>query len=304
MSKPRVLSYPMAMLVMVCSPLLFSMAGVVTRHLEAPRGFEITFWRSLSMAIFMAMIVLWRGKTDVIDNIRKIGWIGVLSGIFWAMLFTCFMMSLTLTTVANTLIVDSIVPFLTAVSAWIFLRQRTPLRTWFAIALASSGIVWMFLNSAYDLGSTHLLGMTVALGAPVAATGNFIILKKAGRELDLIPAVFLGGVFSCLFMLPLAWPFQSSLHDIGIMAGLGVFQLSLPCICIVMASRTLSAPEMSLIGMLEIVLGPLWAWLGAGEVPAQATLIGGAFVLLALVLNEVSMLRQLRRMQKGLSARP
>lgn len=294
-------SYTKALLLMVCAPVLFSIAGVVTRHLEAPRGFEITFWRSLSMAIFMAIVVTWRQRSQAIVSIRKMGALGLLSGIFWAMLFTCFMMSLTLTTVANTLIVDSIVPFLTAVCAWIFLKQRTPLRTWFAIALASLGIIWMFVGSASELGATHLLGMTVALGAPIAATGNFIILKKAGLEMDLIPAVFLGGVFSSLFMLPLAWPFQSSWHDITIMAGLGVFQLSLPCICIVVASRTLSAPEMSLIGMLEIVLGPFWAWLGASEVPAHATLIGGSFVLLALILNEVAMLRQLKRMRQDFS---
>ena len=56
---------------------------------------------------------------------------------------------------------------------------------------------------------------------------------------------------------------------------------------LVMASRALLAPEIALIGLLEVILGPLWAWLGAGEVPAQATLAGGAIVLAALVANEV-----------------
>jgi len=61
------------------------------------------------------------------------------------------------------------------------------------------------------------------------------------------------------------------------------------------AARQLAAPEVALLGLLEVVLGPLWAWLGAGEVPAAATLTGGALVLGALVLNELASLRAGRR---------
>jgi drug/metabolite transporter (DMT)-like permease len=92
-------------------------------------------------------------------------------------------------------------------------------------------------------------------------------------------------------MLPLAWPLQASLHDVAILAILGFFQLGLPCMLMVRASRGLSAPEISLLALLEVLLGPLWAWLGAGEVPAQETLIGGALVVAALVFNEMAGLR-------------
>jgi len=76
-----------------------------------------------------------------------------------------------------------------------------------------------------------------------------------------------------------------------LLALLGIFQLGLPCMLLVIASRTLLAPEIALLGLLEVVLGPLWAWLGAGEAPGQATLVGGALVLLALVGNEISAFR-------------
>ena len=131
-----------------------------------------------------------------------------------------------------------------------------------------------------------------ALGVPLAASVNVIALKKAGHGVDLIPTVMLGGVLSALMMLPLAWPFQASPHDIGILAILGFFQLGLPCMLMVAASKSLSAPEISLLALLEVLLGPIWAWLGADEVPAQATLMGGAVVVLALVFNEVAAMRQ------------
>jgi drug/metabolite transporter (DMT)-like permease len=69
-----------------------------------------------------------------------------------------------------------------------------------------------------------------------------------------------------------------------------VFQLGLPCMFLVLASRALVAPEIALLVLLKVVLGPLWAWLGAGEEPGYATLLGGAVVLLALAANEAGTL--------------
>ena len=126
---------------------------------------------------------------------------------------------------------------------------------------------------------------------PLAASINVITLKKAGQAIDLVPAVLLGGVFSALLMLPLAWPLQASAHDLGILATLGFFQLGFPCMLMVIAARSLSAPELSLLALIEVLLGPLWAWLGAGETPLQQTLVGGAIVLTALVGNEMAALR-------------
>jgi drug/metabolite transporter (DMT)-like permease len=142
-----------------------------------------------------------------------------------------------------------------------------------------------------NFSSHHLLGMLVALVIPVAAAVNVVTLRASAAKLDLIPAVMLGGALSCLVALPLALPFQASGRDIALLAFLGFFQLGLPCMLLVIASRTLLAPEIALLGLLEVVLGPLWAWLGAGEVPAESTLLGGMIVLGALAANELPTLR-------------
>jgi drug/metabolite transporter (DMT)-like permease len=153
-------------------------------------------------------------------------------------------------------------------------------------------MVWMFASGVSQVDGRHLAGMAIAFAVPIAASVNVITLKKAGHGIDLIPAVFLGGVFSAVIMLPFAWPLQASLHDIGILAILGIFQLGLPCMLMVAAAKSLSAPEISLLALLEVLLGPLWDWLGADEVPAEATLAGGAVVLAALVFNEMAAMRE------------
>lgn len=289
---PNPHSHHRAVLLMICAAMLWSMAGVLTRHLDAARGFEVTFWRSVFAALFVAGALGWQQRGKAFATVRAVGKLGMLSGAMWSMMFCCFMIAMTMTTVANTLIVMSISPLLTAFFAWLFLHQRIAARTWLAIAVAFIGMVGMFVSGMAHVSSTQLAGMAIALGVPLAASVNVIALKKAGHGVDLIPSVLLGGVFSALMMLPFSWPFQASLHDIAILAILGFFQLGFPCMLMVAASKSLSAPEISLLALLEVLLGPIWAWLGAGEVPAQATLSGGAVVLLALVFNEVAALRQ------------
>jgi drug/metabolite transporter (DMT)-like permease len=103
----------------------------------------------------------------------------------------------------------------------------------------------------------------------------------------MLPAVLLGATLSAAVTLPLAWPLQASTHDIGLLALLGTVQLAIPCLLVVRLSRELPAPEIALLALLEVIFGVLLAWLGAGEVPADSTLAGGALVLAALVANEV-----------------
>lgn len=281
-----------AIVLMIIAPTLWSIAGVLTRHLEAARSFEVTFWRSFFSALFVAgALISQQGVRSAVKTVRAVGPLGVVSGLMWCAMFTCFMIALTKTTVANTLIVMSVSPLLTAFLAWLLLKADIPQRTWLAIVAAFAGILWMFVRSINDVGGQHLVGMLIASAVPVAAAVNLIAIKRAGHGVDLIPAVFLGSVFAAILMLPLAWPLQTSLHDLAILATLGFFQLGLPCMLMVRAARHLSAPEVSLLALLEVLLGPLWAWLGAGEVPAQETLIGGAVVMAALVSNELAAMR-------------
>ncbi len=288
---PLLTQHSRAVLLMVCAATLWSMAGVLTRHLENAQGFEVTFWRSVFAALFVAAALAWQQRRQAPAVLRRLGKPGLVSGLMWCVMFCCFMIALTMTTVANTLIVMSVSPLLTAFLAWIFLRQEIALRTWLAILVAVAGMIWMFAGSLAQVGARELAGMTIALGVPLAASINVITLKKAGQAIDLIPAVFLGGVFSALLMLPLAWPLQTSAHDLGILATLGFFQLGFPCMLMVIAARSLSAPELSLLALIEVLLGPIWAWLGAGETPLRETLVGGAIVLTALVANEVAAMR-------------
>jgi drug/metabolite transporter (DMT)-like permease len=213
----------------------------------------------------------------------------------WAVMFTCFIVALTLTTVANVLVVSSLGPLCTALLAWFMLREPIPARSWLAIVAASVGMGAMFGAgfTADDLG--HIAGLALALTIPIAGAINVVVLRKSAAHLDLMPAVMLGALISAVITLPLALPFAASARDLLVLGALGVFQLGVPCLMLVLASRTLTAPEIALLALLEVVLGPLWVWLGAGEVPAGSTIAGGAIVLAALAGNELAALMQRKR---------
>ena len=283
-----------ALALMVLVTLLWSIAGVVTRHLDAARSFEVTFWRSLFNALTLAVgLTLLRGPALWPGLLRadRVLWA---SGLCWAVMYTAFMVALTLTTVANVLVTMAIGPMVTALLARPFLGQRLPLHTWLAIVVAGVGIASMFGAEVGRGGS--LLGSLVACAVPLAGAVNWILLQKnaesGAQAPDMLPAVLLGALISAAFTLPLAWPLQASTHDLGLLALLGSVQLALPCLLVVRLSRELPAPEIALLALLEVLFGVAWAWLGAGEQPPASVLFGGALVLGALVANEAFALRR------------
>jgi drug/metabolite transporter (DMT)-like permease len=287
------LTHSKAVVLMVAVALMWSTAGVVTRHLESARSFEITFWRSFFTALSLLVILpLFQGRTVFMRLLQggKSLW---LSGLCWCVMFTAFMVALTLTTVANVLVTMALGPLFTALIARIFTNYRIPPRTWLAIGLAGVGIVWMYGGQADLLA--QLGGTLVALMVPLAAACNWTVVQhsqKHQQKIDLMPAVLLGALVSCLVTLPLAWPLATTSYDLALLGMLGLTQLAIPCVLSVWCATVLKAPEISLLALLEIVFGILLAWLGAGEVPGSSVLYGGALVVSALVINELMAWRQ------------
>ena len=288
-----VLNHRGAVFTMLGVTLLWSMAAVVTRQLEAARGFEMTFWRSATTwGVLAAVLGMQRGAA-VLGQLRTGGRPLWLSGLMWGVMFTCFMMALALTTAANVLITMSMAPLFTAVLAHFMLGHAVARRTWVAIALAGVGIVWMYA-AGFDGNPRHLLGTAVALCVPLAGAINWNVSQRAAGKVDLVPAVLIGAALSTLVALPLSWPLQASTHDVAWLALLGVFQLAIPCVLAVMAARVLPAPEMSLLSLLEIVFAIAWVWLATDEKPTAAVVLGGSLVLLALVVSQWLGLRDAR----------
>jgi drug/metabolite transporter (DMT)-like permease len=305
------LSHTQAVFLMMAVTLMWSIAGVVSRQLEAAARFEVTFWRSAFTALSLLVILpLWRtadrsampaGSTQ--QGLLQRHW-GVLpasrsfwvSGVCWGVMFTAFMLALTFTSVANVLVVMAAGPLFTALVARIFIGQRLPLRTWAAILVAGAGIVYMYGSQMWTAftdpaanASGLVLGSLAALCVPVAGAINWTVVQRSqqhGESIDLVPSVLLGALISSVATLPLALPFAATGNDIVWLAMLGLVQLAIPCALAVVCARSLKAPEVSLLALLEVIFGIVWAWLWANEIPGREVLLGGSVVIGALLINE------------------
>lgn len=319
MGQNRSLSHTQAVAMMVVAALLWSSAGVVSRQLEAAVRFEVTFWRSAFTVLSLLLLLpVWRqttrthGKAEAASWARRFRtsqWVhhhwGLLpasstfwlSGLCWSVMFTAFMLGLTFTSVANVLIIMSVGPLFTAVLAWLVNGQRLQMRVWGAIVLAGAGMAYMYGGQVVDLMNSDqaqahrlVLGSLIALCVPVAGALNWTLVQRSqrhGQRIDLVPAVLVGAFLSCIYTWLPSQPFQATSGDLLWLALLGLTQLAMPCMIAVIAARTLKAPEVSLLGLLEVIFGILWPWIFAHEAPGTPVLLGGGVVLIALVGNEL-----------------
>jgi drug/metabolite transporter (DMT)-like permease len=284
----RLSEHSKGVLLMVGATMCWASAGVLVRNMHLTRGWEITFWRSLFMTLFVlgVLVAQYRGATA--QRIRAVAKPGLIVGALWALMYVCFILALGHTTVANVLVLTSISPFAAALLGGLFLHERVPGRTWMAMIAAFAGIALMFTES---LRSGGLSGNLIALAIPVAFACNVVILRRTHASVDMLPTLVLSGLFSMILTLPLAVPFQAGTWDFALLAIMGVVQLGLGCLLMLAAAPRLQAAEIGLLAVVEIVFGTLSTWLVVGERPGRLALIGGLVVISALVVNEVIGLR-------------
>lgn len=276
-------------LLMLGATLCWATAGVLVRNMEVTDGWKITFWRSFFMTVFMLLVLAYRHGGGVWQRIRAMGWPGVVTGMLFAGMMISFILALSLTTVANTLVVGSISPFVAALCGYLFLGEKVPPRTWLAMVVAIGGIVIMFFDA---LSGSGWAGNLIALCIPIGFGANVVLLRKHRNSIDLIPAVLLAGIFSTLIALPFALPLAVSVADLGLISVMGVLQLAIGLLLMMAAVPYLASAEIGLLSILEIVFGTLSVWIFIGERPSQAALVGGGMVVAALIVNEIAGLRQ------------
>jgi drug/metabolite transporter (DMT)-like permease len=269
---------------MVVAAICWSSGGLLVRALSIANAWEIVFWRSLFMTLFVAGVLLVLHGRRMPQAVIAVGQPGLVSGIFLAGTFFFFIGSLTRTTVANTFVLMSVSPFLAAIAGRLFLREVVPLRTWIAMTVAFAGIVVMFADS---LDAGRLSGNLLALGVSCCFAGQLTVLRKYHARIDMLPQVMIAGVVSLVVAAPLVPAFAATGRDLFILALMGCVQLGAGCLLATAASRVLSATELGLLALLEPILGPLWVWALMGEKPGGAALTGGAIVLSAVIASEV-----------------
>ncbi len=260
------------------SAVVFSTAGLFTRLIDLD-AWTMLFWRGLFGGLSIAAYVVWRERRGALATLRAIGRDGLLVALCSALATVCFLNALRLASVADVLVIGATAPFLTAAMAWAFIGEREDTTTLVASLVAVLGVAVMVGGVA---GESRLLGNLLALGMTVFLSLMMVILRKR-RGIDMLPATGLSAFLCALIVLPFAHPAAAQGDGLALLAVFGAVQFGLGLILMTLGSRLVTATRAALIGVLDTPLAPLWVWLAFGDMPAAATLAGGAIVLAAVV---------------------
>lgn len=192
------------------------------------------------------------------------------------------------TSAANALLVLAIAPFLAAILSWFLLRERIDRATAIAIALVFAGVLILASGS---LGHGRLLGDGFALMNALTIAAYYVTLRTTGNR-NMLPHLALGSILGGLLAVPFADFEPVSTTQALLIFLSGAVILPGAAGLLMLGPRYLPAPEVSMITLLEVILGPLLVWAVIGENPGQMTLIGGAVIVITVALHTLRRLTQ------------
>ena len=279
--------YALGLASVVGASFFTSLAGIFVRLTEDAEGFTLLFYRSLAFVLFMAVFLGLRYRGRTVDAFLAIGRPGLVVALALGTAFMSFIFALMETSVARVVFIGGTSPFVAAALAWLILRERLAPITLLAMVGALLGIGVMVWEG---LAEGSMLGLLLAF-VPVLGYAVTLVCFRFKKGEDMLPAVFLAGVFAMVVSGFAAPTLAISANDLLMAILLGVVQLGFQYLLITYGVRRVPAAEVALLGRLQLVLGPLWVWIGVGEVPTVATLLGGGIILAVVLLHPLVMLR-------------
>jgi drug/metabolite transporter (DMT)-like permease len=257
----------------------WSTAGLLQRQLTLDTATQVcgrAVFAGVALLAYVAVVE--RGR--VVQAFRSIGLAGIAVALCVAIASGAFISALNHTTVARVLFILAIAPVLAAVLARVALGEPITRRTAFAMALALAGVALM-LGAP---GEGSLTGDGLAFLAALAFAA-MVVITRWRSDVSMAPATCLSQVILVVGFLPFASPAEIGAGDVGWLAALGVGQIGLGFALLTVGARLIPAAQVGLITLLEVVLGPLWVWLALDERPSTLTLVGGAVVIVAILVQ-------------------
>jgi len=282
MNNDRLL-YRRGILQLVASGIFLSTSGIALRIIEEADGWQILFYRSLALSVTILLILVFQKGSRIFDEFRGLGWNDYLLAVFLGTGFVAYVFALLYNTVANALFIFSCAPFVAGFLGWILLGERVATRTWFAIGVAMAGLAVMVGS---ELAVSHYLGTLLALWIPIAYAASIIAVRSSKRD-NMLVALCLAGLVAGGLSAIFVTDYALTSRDLIISLYLGVFQVGVGFTLVVLGARYVPAAQVGLLALVEPVLAPIWVWMGVGEVPSLATVVGGTIIFLAITTDGI-----------------
>ncbi len=248
----------------------------------------LLFYRGLIPFFVVLIGLLFFYRTKFFDALFNIGYVGIFYVISFSMCNITFIISIQNTNVANTLIMVAMAPMLSAVLATVFLKEKTNIKTWIAIFITFFSVAFIFYDSL-KLGNIlgDIFGFITALGLAINAN-----LARYAKDRDLVPSAVLGKLCVAIFAFFFVENFELVETDLIIIPIMCIMCVAIPFVLVTIAPRFISAPEVNLFFLLEVIIGPIWVWLIINEKPSIETIIGGFVILITIATHSYAALKK------------
>ena len=265
-----------------------SFGGLIVKSFEGATLWQILFWRSFFFSITVLVFLIITYKKKLFNSFYLSGLPGFIAGVILSLGFCGYVVAMYSTTVANTNFIISLQILFLAVFGYFFLKEKISPITLFSIILAMVGVLIMVGNS---LTPGELTGNLAAFSMPITFAVLIIVVRKY-PSIDMVPAQFVAGICCCIIGYILSNKIMISYHDIFLGFLAGFFQIGFGFIFITIGARTTPSAIVGIIMLSESVLGPLWAFLFVSERPSIFSLIGGAAILLAVLIQFYTLIKK------------
>jgi drug/metabolite transporter (DMT)-like permease len=271
--------------------LSLSFGGLIVKSFEGATLWQILFWRSIFFSLTILAFLIITYKKKLFNSFYLSGLPGFVGGVVLSFGFCGYVIAMYSTTVANTNFIISLQILFLAIFGYFFLKEKISSVTLLSIILAITGVLIMVGNS---LGPGEMTGNLAAFSMPITFAVLIIIVRKF-PSVDMVPAQFVAGICCCLIGYVLSNKLMISYHDIFLGFLAGFFQVGFGFIFITIGARTTPSAMGGIIMLSESVLGPIWAFLFASERPSMFSLIGGAVILLAVLIQFYTLLKKSKK---------
>ena len=282
-------SVAIGIVLVLSSAVAWSTAGFFARMVPLDIWI-VVFWRGIFGGLSIAMLAMIERRRFGFDFKAAFSLAGIALILISATGKIAFLYALQNTSVANVTVLYATLPFMTAILAWLWFREKAERRTLIGSLVAGAGVIITVIGST-GLGGGHLLGDLAALFMTFTMALMTVIMRRH-RDVPMLEAAALSGIVAAIIAFPMADPFTATLTEIGWLALFGIVTQGGGLGIYTMGARRLPSAQAALLSASEVPMSPLWVWIFFQEVPAQETFIGGGLVLAAILWNVGAELRK------------
>jgi len=265
------------LLYVLAAALLWSTGGLFIKWTTLS-GLELSFYRSFFAIFVVAFFTRHEGF--------GLNRVSVAASVLYAVLLILFVLATKQTTAANAIFLQYTAPVYLLIFEPLFYKEKFRLRDLITVLVCVSGMTLFFVGK---LRPEDVSGNLLALASGLCFAIYFLLLRHSkARLVNRASSVIYGNLLAVVITAPwgLSALFQLDRHDIFGVVYLGVVQLGLAYTLFTLAmARGVRSIDAGIICYIEPVLNPVWVFLVLRERPSQWALLGGAIIIVAVIVH-------------------